>query len=100
MNPTAVVERIGDDRYRAVITQPLFVESEGQTPDEAVKLVQELATNRLAQAQIIQIAIPEQARPHPWARWAGVWKDNPDFDRYLANIAEYRRESDAAESPE
>ncbi|HEY3964082.1 MAG TPA: hypothetical protein VGM05_05960 [Planctomycetaceae bacterium] len=100
MNLTAVVERISEDRYRAVITQPLFIESEGHTPDEAVKLVQELATNRLALAQIIQIAIPEQRRSHPWARWAGVWKDNPDFERYLANIAEYRREADASESPE
>ena len=100
MNLTAVVERISGDRYRAVITQPLFLESEGQTADEAVKLVQELAVSRLSQAQIIEITVPEQTRPHAWARWAGVWKDNPDFDRYLANIEEYRRQSDAAESAE
>lgn len=100
MNLTAVVERLGNDRYRAVITQPLLVESEGQTADEAVRLVQELATRRLAQAQIIQVAIPEQAKSHPVARWAGVWKDHPDFDRYLANIADHRRESDAAELSE
>jgi hypothetical protein len=100
MNLTAVVERISDDRYRAVITQPFMIESEGQTPDEAVKHVRELVVNRLAAAQIVQISIPDQDRPNPWARWAGVFKDHPDFDQYLANIAEYRRNKDAAEPPD
>jgi hypothetical protein len=100
MNLTAVIERIGDHRYRAVIAQPLFFESEGATPDEAIQHVSKLAAGRLAQAQIIQIAIPEQGPPHPWARWAGIWKDKPGLDRYFSNIAEHRRESDAAEIPE
>ncbi len=97
MNLTAVVERIGDHRYRAVITQPFLIESEGDTPDEAASHVRELAANRLATAQFVQISIPQANKPHPWARWAGVWKDNSDFDQFLANIAEYRRDADAAE---
>ncbi len=100
MNLTAVVERISDDRYRAVITQPLLVETEGDSPDEALQHARELATNRLATAQIIQITIPDLKQPHPWARGAGMFKDHPDFDQYLANIAEYRRNKDAAEPPE
>ncbi len=100
MNLTAVVERLGDDRYRAVVTQPLLIESEGHTPDEAIQHVRELAVSRLAGAQIIQFSVPDQNGPHPWARLAGAFKDHPRFDEYLQNIAEYRRNKDASEPPE
>ena len=59
-----------------------------------------LAANRLATAQFVQISIPDGEQPHPWARWAGVWKNDPDFDQFLANIAEYRRNADTAEPSE
>lgn len=99
MTLKAVVERISADRYRAVISQPFVVESEGQTPDEAVQRVRDLAAKRLAGGQVVDIDVPGPSQPHPWARWAGIWKDNPDFDDYLRNIAEYRRKVDAAEPP-
>src|SRR5437868_3602016 len=98
MNVTAIVERISDDRYRAVITQPFLIESEGDTFDDAVSRIRELATNRLTTVQFVQINIPHHDLPHPWARWAGIWKNNPDFDQFLANIAECRRNADAGES--
>src|SRR5258708_32185010 len=97
MNSTAIVERTSDGRFRAVISQPFAIESEGHTADEAVHRLRDLAVERLAAAQVIQIDIPQREGPHPWARWAGVWKDNPDFDDYVANIAEYRRNVDAPE---
>ena len=80
MNLTVLIEQIGDDRYRAVITQPFQIESEGQTPDEAVTRVRELAVSRLNSGKLVQISIPDQDRSPPWARWAGLRKDNPDFD--------------------
>ena len=95
MTLTVLVEQIGDDRYRAQISQPFQIESEGQTADEAVQRVRELATNRIGSGKLVQISIPDdQERPPPWARWAGLWKDNPDIDDYLANIEEYRRNVD------
>jgi len=97
MNLTAVVERISDDRFRAIISQPFVIESEGRTADEAVHHLRELAVERLAAAQVIQIDVPERQGSHPWARWAGVWKDNPDYDDYVASIAEYRRNANGAE---
>jgi hypothetical protein len=50
--------------------------------------------------QFVQINIPHHDLPHPWARWAGIWKNNPDFDQFRANIAECRRDADAAKSSE
>ena len=33
----------------------------------------------------------------PWREFAGIWQDNPDFDAFLQNVAELRRQSDEAE---
>jgi hypothetical protein len=98
MTLTVIVDKISDDRFSAKIWQPFQIESEGQTPDEAVQRVRELAVDRIRSAKLVQISVPEQDQPHPWTRWMGIWKDNPDIDKYLANIAEYRRNVDAAES--
>ncbi len=95
MKFTVIVEKIRDDQYRAKIWQPFQIESEGQTLDEAVQRVRELATNLIGSQKLVQISIPDdQDRRPPWARWAGLWKDNPDIDEYLANIEEYRRNAD------
>jgi predicted RNase H-like HicB family nuclease len=95
MKLTVLVEKIGDDRYTAKIWEPFQIESEGQTLDEAVQRVRELAASRIGAGKLVQISIPDdQDRSPPWARWAGLWKDNPDIDDYLANIEEYRRNAD------
>jgi len=96
MNLTVIVERISDDRFRAAISQPFQIESEGPTRDEAIERVRKLAVNRLGSAELVEINIPDEEIPHPWARWMGVWKDNPQIDDYLANIQEYRRNADAS----
>lgn len=96
MKLNVLVEKLGDDRYCAKIWQPFQLESEGQTLDEAVERVRELAANRIGSAKLIQISIPDDPeRPPPWARWAGLWKNNPDIEEYLANIEEYRRNVDS-----
>jgi hypothetical protein len=28
---------------------------------------------------------------NPWIKFAGVWKDHPEFEAFVADIAAYRR---------
>jgi len=35
-------------------------------------------------------------RENPWKRYAGIWRENPDFDALLKAIEDRRREADEA----
>jgi hypothetical protein len=40
----------------------------------------------------------EQAVPvNPWKMFAGIWRDNPDFDAFQKEIESLRLESDATQ---
>ena len=36
-------------------------------------------------------------RPNAWKTFAGIWRDNPDFDAFLKEIQDLRREANEAE---
>ncbi|MEK8019502.1 MAG: hypothetical protein VSS75_021730 [Candidatus Parabeggiatoa sp.] len=48
------------------------------------------------QASLSSSSPPE----HPWLKFAGMFKDDPNWDEFQAAIAEYRREVDAREGYE
>lgn len=96
MRVTVLVEQVDLHKYRASTSQPVTMESEGSTSDEAIERLCELARQRLTSGELRVVAIPEIPEPNPWVRYAGVWKDHPDFDAFLENIAEYRRDVDQA----
>lgn len=100
MTLTVLVERLDDHTYRAETAQPVTLRAEGSTREEAVQRLQSMAAQRLSSGEILQISVPEPPREDAWSAFAGVWKDHPDFDAFLENIAEYRREIDAGERPE
>lgn len=66
------------------------------TKEEAINNLYELMENRL---QNVEIVIQETQTPitneHPWMKFAGKYKDDPQFDDMLADIEAYRRELDA-----
>jgi hypothetical protein len=93
MRATVLVEKVSKKKYRASTSQPVPLESEGATQDEALDRLYALAKKRLANGQLIQMNLPGPASTNPWTTFAGVWKDHPDFDEFLENIAEYRRSS-------
>lgn len=77
-------------------TRPL--ETEGTSQDEALERLYELAKKRLASAQLFQMNLPGASTANPWQAFAGIWKDHPEFDAFLENIAEYRRSESRTDS--
>jgi hypothetical protein len=67
------------------------LETEGVSKDEALERLYELAKKRLASGQLVLMNFPDNSETNPWRTYAGIWKDHPDFDDFLGNIAEYRR---------
>ncbi len=63
--------------------------------EEALNNLHELVKNRLKNVEIIVQEIEAPKTEHPWMKFAGKYKDDPQFDDMLAAIEAYRRELDA-----
>jgi transcriptional regulator NrdR family protein len=94
---TVLVERLEEHRYRASTGQPVAMASEGSSREEAVERLREQATQRLKGGELVEISIAAVADANPWVRYAGIWKNHPDFDAFLENLAEYRRTANEAD---
>jgi hypothetical protein len=92
-----LVEKVGKKKYRASTSQPIPLESKGRTQAEAVKRLRALARKRLAAGEWQEVSLPGPPQTNPWIAYAGIWKDHPDFDDFLNNIAAYRRAVDGTD---
>lgn len=98
MKTTVFVEKVGKKKYRAITSQPVPLETEGASRDEALDRLYELAKKRLASGHLVQMNLSDTGAANPWQAFAGVWKDHPEFDDFLENIAQYRRDVDQRNS--
>ncbi|MEC4817668.1 MAG: hypothetical protein SAK29_31005 [Scytonema sp. PMC 1069.18] len=74
---------------------------EAATREQALTMLEELLIQRMNKVEVIprEIKLPsvEQSQ-RPWMKFAGVFKDDPDFDAVQQYIQEYRQELDTAEN--
>ena len=81
--------------YRATCGPPFSVDAYGPTEDEALKSIGEkLDQLKDGGAKVRMVDFTEG---RPTARRAGIFKDNPLFDRWQEAIAEYRQSVDEAD---
>ncbi|WP_373529297.1 type II toxin-antitoxin system HicB family antitoxin [Nostoc sp.] len=65
------------------------------TREEALKILHELVNTRFQNVEIVNQEIEASKSDHPWMKFAGKYKDDPQFDDMLADIEAYRHELDA-----
>lgn len=64
----------------------------GSTKEEALQNISQLLTQRLANAEIVSLEIESPKKEHPWMKFAGMFKDDPQFDEMMEYIEQERRE--------
>lgn len=69
-------------------------QARGSTKAEALEQLRQLLTARLQNTEIVSLEIDLLKPEHPWMKFAGMFKDDPDFEDVLADIAAYRQEID------
>lgn len=76
--------------------------AEGQTKEEAIARARAALEERLAQGEIVTIEVESGNKPtgNPWLDSAGVFRNDPTFDDFLAEIEKNRRETDAENAAE
>jgi hypothetical protein len=93
MQVSILVEPVSGNGYRAHGAEPFGISAEGATRDEAVAKVQALCQARLSGgAEVVTVEVGVAA--HPWARFAGMFKNDPDFQEVLEIMAENRKQMD------
>jgi predicted RNase H-like HicB family nuclease len=89
-----LIEPIANNGYRARGAEPFGLCAEASTREEALAKLRDLWQARLsAGAQVV--ALDVAPHPHPLAEFAGMFKDDPDFQEVLEIMAENRRNMDA-----
>jgi hypothetical protein len=75
--------------------------AEGDTKEQAIAKVAEGLKERLSRGEIVAVEVENGSRlqaDDPWLRICGMFEDDPTWDDFQANIAQYRRELDAEEA--
>lgn len=80
--------------------------AEGQTKEEAIAGVQLVLEEQLAQGEFVTLNLPSVAltsisrepdqAEHPWAKFAGMWAEDPQFDEFVAEMQRERELEDRA----
>jgi hypothetical protein len=93
MQIPVLVERVKGNGYRARGKDPFAVSARGATRAEALAKLRAKIQSRLKNGSEI-VGLDLGPQPHPLAEFAGMFKDDPDFEDVLKIMAENRRKMD------
>jgi predicted RNase H-like HicB family nuclease len=94
-NYNILIEQKGEEHFTATVLGCQQLQTEGKTKEEALEKLRQLLTTKVENAEIVSLEIDFPQAEHPWMKFAGMFKDDPDFDDFLADIEAYRKEIDA-----
>lgn len=71
-------------------------QAEANTKEEALQALYQIVTEQLRDREIVsfEVEVSQPQKEHPWMKFAGMFKDDPDFEELLAFIEEDRRQLD------
>lgn len=97
MTYSAVIESVRGHRFKATVLGWPDCTAAGATRDEALAKLREALRKRLSEVEVVPLDIDLPANANPWARFAGMFQDDPLFDEVLEEMEADRRELDAEE---
>ncbi len=103
MEIPVLIEPLPDSGFRATSGEPLPLQSEAPTREEAIAKLRTLIEERVAAgAQVVTVSIDTASintasidSSHPLAKFAGRLKDDPLVEPWKQAMAEYRDVRDA-----
>jgi len=92
---TVLMEQETEGNYHAMVLGLPDCKAQGNTREEAITNITSILGDRLEKAELIYLEIKPPKPEHPWMKFAGMFKDDPQFDDMLEDIQALRRERDA-----
>jgi hypothetical protein len=95
MEIPVLVEPLPNNGYRARSGEPLVLEAQGATAEEAVSNFKALLAARIAAGtRVVAVEVPGTTE-NPWLKGAGMYDpEDPLVKQWIQNMADYRREID------
>ena len=91
MRIPVLVEPISQSLFRASTGEPLKLEAEGGSRDDAIRQLRELLRLRVdGGAELVGVEVP--ATKHPLVSITGSFKDDPLLDEWREAVEEYREQ--------
>ncbi|MEH2276028.1 MAG: hypothetical protein V7K40_14880 [Nostoc sp.] len=90
-----LIENQPDGTVKATLLSLPDCQGLGNTETEAIEKLSQSLQTRLETAKIVTLEIEPPQTENPWMKFAGMFKDDPQFDEMLAYIEADRRELDA-----
>lgn len=89
-----LIEPMNGTGYRSRGGEQFALSAEGTTREEVLaKLRDQLDAHLRNGSEVFSLDV--SVEPHPLARFAGMFKDDPLFESWQKSIAKYRREAEA-----
>ena len=80
-----------DGQIRASVPALLDCAVSRATREEAISAIQQLLSERLSTLEVLAVDLnPSQEPEKPWMKFAGVFKDDPDFAAIVKALREER----------
>jgi predicted RNase H-like HicB family nuclease len=93
MEIPVLIEPIAGSGFRAKAGSLFTFTAEGSTPEEALlRFKEKIVEHLVGGAELVSLNVPAD---NPWLRVAGAFRDDPDFDKWQEEMAEYRRQVEA-----
>ena len=98
MNLNILVEQQDGRAIASVLEIPAY-RVEAETRDLALAKLQKLLTEQLSAAEVVplEIRLPHEAANHPWAKYVGIFKNDPDFAEIARELRAERESEDESE---
>ena len=98
MTYDVLVTKTSSKRYTARALLFPDITATGRNEQDVLEQVQAAIANLRIRSRIVRVdvpPIPGDVKDDPWLRFAGMWKDDPDWDVFQAEVATFRREMDS-----
>lgn len=92
LNYDVLIEKQPDGTVKAILLGLPDCQGLGNTETEAIEQLSQSLQTRLETAKIVTLKIEAPKVENPWIKFAGMFKDDPQFDDMLGYIEADRRE--------
>jgi len=92
---TVLIQQETEGKYQAIVLGWEECKAEGSSREEVITNISLVVGARLEKAELISLKIQPPKPEHPWMKFAGMFKDDPQFEQVVAFIEEDRRQLDA-----
>jgi hypothetical protein len=89
-----LIEYQSEGQVNATVLGLQDCQVKGVNKEDALNKLRQLLNNRLQNTEIVSLDLSIPQSKHPWMKFAGMFKDDPDFEDVLADIEAYRHEID------